>query len=540
MTPSSIDHWSRGWRGPLLAALVALAAALPGLIALPATDRSEARLAESSAQMIERGDLAAAVVDDQASDRRPAGLHWLQAAGAAASSDAEARHIWAYRWPALAGVMIAAAACAWGAAGLFGSGAGLMAGIILGSSVLLSTAGAIDAPSSLLCAGVTLAVSALGRLYQSVHGVLVSGRITKLLLWLGVGLSAIGGGLLGPACIVLTGAALWLVDRKARWPRSIGWAWGLILIAALVGPSVVAGLVNAADVSASAWPVSAGGGRTPGLQLLASPMLLFPFALLVPAALMLAWRGRREAGVRVALCWLTPSWLLLEFSRGRPLADGLMVYGALAWLGAAAILRDPDALSRRIGGALQILAGAAWIALVVYAAARFGGSSALAWSAAGAVLLALAALGGAALMQTSQPWRGAMLAGLAGLLAHGVVLAGAAPRMQALWLSQRAAAALARAGLDPRSGVTTGPVAVVGFGEPSLTFALGGLTEALSAADAAEAIGEGRPAIVEARQEAAFIAALKASGLSARRAEVISGFDYANGQPMRLSLYGAR
>ena len=164
MTPSLIDRWSRGWRGPLLAALIALAAALPGALALPVTDRDEARLAEASAQMLETGDFTAIAVDDQASDRRPAGVHWLQAAAVAITSNAEARHIWAYRLPALAGAMLAAAACAWGGAALFGAAAGLLAGGLFGASLLLSTAGAVDAPAALLCAGVTLAVSALGRL----------------------------------------------------------------------------------------------------------------------------------------------------------------------------------------------------------------------------------------------------------------------------------------------------------------------------------------------------------------------------------------
>jgi 4-amino-4-deoxy-L-arabinose transferase-like glycosyltransferase len=540
MTTSPIDRWSRGWRGPLLAALVALAAALPGAFALPATDRSEARLAESSAQMIESGDLAVTAVDDQASDRRPAALHWLQAMAVATTSNVEARQIWAYRLPSLAGVMIAAAACAWGAAGLFGADAGLLAGLVLGSSLLLSTAGAIDAPSSLLCAGVTLAVSALGRLYLTAAGALASGRPTRLLLWLGIVLSAIAGGPIGPACIILTGAGLWLADRRAPWLRSLGWGWGLILTAGLLGPSVMAGLINNLDDLRLAGAIAGDGGRSPGLHLLASPLLIFPFALLLPPALALAWRGRREPGVKVALCWLLPSWLVLEFSRGQPLAGGLMIYGALAWLGSAALLREPGLSSRRIGAALQIMAGAIWIAVVLYAAGRFGGPPAVTWGIAGCLLLAAAALGGAALVHGSQPWRAIVLASFSGRSAHGVVLAGAAPRMQALWLSQRAAAALTRAGLDPRSGVVTGPVAVTGFGEPSLTFALGGLTEALSAEDAAEAIGEGRPAIVEARQEAAFLAALRARGRRARRATAIDGFDYANGQTMRLILYAAR
>ena len=541
MTPSPIDRWSQGWRGPLLAALIALAAALPGLMALPATDRGEARLAEASAQMLESGDFTATAVDDQASDRRPAGLHWLQAAAVAATSDAEARRIWAYRLPALAGAMIAAAACAWGGAALFGAAAGLLAGAVLGSSFLLATAGAVDAPSALLCAGVTLAVSALGRLYLAAAGAVASGRGTRVLLWLGMALAALGGGPVGPAAVVLTGAALWLVDRRAPWLRSLGWGWGVILMAALVGPSVVAGAINGADGAAPAWPGPANGERTPGFHLLVSPLLLFPFTLLLPPALALAWSGRREPGVKLALCWMLPSWVVLEFGRGQPLGGGLIFYGALAWLGAAAFLRGAGRLSVRIGAALQMAAALAWIAMVLYAGSRFGTPAALAWCVLGALLLAAAgALGASGLTQGRRPWRAIAAAGLVGLTAHGVVLAAAAPRLQALWLSQRTAAALQKAGLDPRSGVTPGPVAVVGFGEPSLAFALGGLTEALAADEAADAIGEGRPAVVEARQDAAFLAALKAARRQARRVGEIDGYDYADNSRARLILYAAR
>ena len=103
MTPW-LDLWTRGWRGPWLAALIALIAVLPGLIALPVTDRAEARLASASAQMLEDRDLTVAPVDDQAPDRRTLGLHWLQAAGVAlAGEDPEDRRIWAYRLPAAAG-----------------------------------------------------------------------------------------------------------------------------------------------------------------------------------------------------------------------------------------------------------------------------------------------------------------------------------------------------------------------------------------------------------------------------------------------------
>ena len=81
-----------------------------------------------------------------------------------------------------------------------------------------------------------------------------------------------------------------------------------------------------------------------------------------------------------------------------------------------------------------------------------------------------------------------------------------------------------------------GPVALVGFGEPSLTFALGGLTDALTPEAAAQAVRNGRPAIVEASQEPAFLAAL-APG-QAHKAGEVDGFDYADRAPVQLMLYG--
>jgi len=536
MTPS-LDRWTRGWRGPSLAALIALIAALPGLLALPVTDGAEARLALASAQMLDDGDLTATAVDDQAPDRRPLGVHWLQAAAVALTTpDTDNRRIWAYRLPAASGVMIAAAACAWGGAALFGPATGFLAGAVLGASLLVSTAGAIDAPGALTAGGVTLAVASLGRQRLAAGGGLKAGRRTRILFWLGVALAALGGGPIGPLAVVMTGAALWLAERRAAWLAPLGWGWGLILMAALVGPSIVAGAMAGDSGLAAAWPDLGAGARTPGFQLLLSPLLLFPFALVLPAGLLAARRAPRDAAVRLALCWLIPAWLLLEFSRGQPFTGGLLVYGALAWLCAVAVRDGIGPWAARIGAGLQLAAGAILIALGLYAAYRFGDAAAQAWAAASAILVAAAALAGAALLQRGHARRAVAVAGVLGVLAHGAALAGAGPRLHTLWVSQRAASALAAAGLDPRAGVLPGPVALTGFGEPSLTFALGGLTEALSPQAAAEAVRNGRPAIVEEAQEPAFLAAM-APG-QARKAGEVDGFDYADRSPVRLILYG--
>ena len=125
MERPDLDRLILGWRGPLLAALVALLAGLPGLLMTPVLDRTEARTVQVSARMLDRGDWVDTRYDKEDRLRTAAGLHWLQAASTAAFSDVEDRDIRPYRLPSLLGAMLAAWACAWGASALFGAGATL-------------------------------------------------------------------------------------------------------------------------------------------------------------------------------------------------------------------------------------------------------------------------------------------------------------------------------------------------------------------------------------------------------------------------------
>jgi hypothetical protein len=285
-----------------------------------------------------------------------------------------------------------------------------------------------------------------------------------------------------------------------------------------------------------AWLNGGSGERAPGFQLLIAPLLTFPFALLLPAGLLAMRRAGRDLPTRLAVCWLLPTWVLLEFTRGQAPARGLAVYGALAWLCALAARDGIGAFAARAGATLQALTAAVFVAGLLYLAQRFGDGQAPLWAGLAAGLAAAAGLIPAALLIGGRTGPAVACAGLLGLLAHGAALYGLAPRLEGLWTARRTAAALAAAGLDPRAGVTPGPVSVVGYGEPSLDFALGGQTDAETPEEAAAALRTGRPAIVEARQEDAFLAAARTAG-PLRRAAETEGFDYANGSTVRLEIY---
>ncbi|CAN7198627.1 glycosyltransferase family 39 protein [Phenylobacterium sp. LjRoot219] len=540
---------SRGWRGPALAALIAFLAGLPGLLAVPPLDRDESRFAQATAQMLESRDFVVIRYQDQPRFKKPVGIHWMQAFSVSLFSDPAVRAIWAYRLPSLAGAMLAAAACAWGAAAFFGRPAGLLAGALLGSTLLLSTEALIAKTDAMLCGMTTLAMAALARIYAAARDGPPAPRSAVWLFWTAIGVAALVKGPIGPMTVALAIVLLALLDRRPAWLVGLKWWWGLVIVAVIVGPW--AGAVTVAT-DGGFWtqafggdlaPKLAGGqethGAPPGYHTLLAPLLTFPMTLLLPAAAVTAWRRWREPGVRFAIAWLVPVWLVFEAMPTKLVHYPLPAYGALAWLAAAALVEPIGPRARWTGAILSALVGLLLAAAVGYILATYGDRSDAPVAVIAAVLLAAAGLVGAALLVRDKPREAAIAAILLGAAGHAALTAGVAPRLEPLWLSARVEAALEQARLLPRQGVADAPVAVTGYAEPSLVFALGTPTELTTPEAAAQAIAENRPAVVEDRKAAAFHRALASLGVQARQVGAVKGLDYSNGDEMTLRIYVA-
>lgn len=549
MIPTALDRWVQGWRGPVLAALVAFLAGAPVLFALPPLDRDESRFAQASAQMLESGDIVSIRLQDQPRDKKPVGIYWLQALSVDALSSAEARQIWAYRLPSLLGAMLAAAACAWGAAAFWPAGAAAIAGAVLGASFLLSSEAAIAKTDAAQCGAITLMMAAFARIYANSKGGAQAGGLTRLLFWIGLAAASLIKGPVALLVALFAGAVLWTWDRKAPWLRHMGWGWGVVILTVVIGPWAAA-ITIATDggfwvsaVGGDLAPKLAGGheshGAPPGLHLLLSPLLAFPASMLIPAALVYGWKNRAATGTRFAIAWLVPTWLMFELLPTKLVHYTLPAFGALAWLMAAALTQPTGRWARWIGVGLIAFAALTFAAVALYATVEYG-EGAGDWSLAGvAALLFLATAAAGAFGLWREDWRGLAAALALGVVAHGWLAAVLAPRLEPLWLSQRVARALHGEGLDPRNGVTPGPVAVAGYGEPSLVFALGTPTQLTDASGAADAIADGRPAVVEDRVDKDFRAALAARGLRARQAAIVPGVNYSDGDDERLVIYQA-
>jgi len=546
MKRPNLDHYIAGWRGPLMAALLTLVAGLPGLLLLPPLDRDESRYAQATSQMLESGDFVDIRFQDEPRWKKPVGIYWMQALAVATTSRVENRDIAPYRIPSLLGAMLAAAACAWAGAALFGQRAGFLGGILLGATFLLSSEAGIAKTDAMLCGAITLSMAALARIYMAARADQPPQRLHKLLFWLGLGLSILIKGPIGLIVVIPAMIALSVWDRDLSWMRRLGWGWGLPLVALIVGPWAIA-ITIATD--GGFWREAIGGdlapklagaqeshGGFPGMYLVLAPLLFFPATLMLPAALSTGWQRRGEPAVRFMVCWLVPAWLIFEAAPTKLWHYTLPTFGAVALLAAAALTRPIGVISRRLGAILTVFAGTLIIGITLYGLTEFGTSTAQTWATLTIAFTAGAAAIGAFLLLNRAATSAVIASVVLGIVAHAA-LAGTLRQLRPLAIAPRLETTLEQANLHPRQGRITGPVAITGFHEPSFVFLTGRATELTDAEGAARALAEGRPAIVEAHDADAFHQSSARLGVTGRAVGVVTGHNYSSGDDVSLTVY---
>lgn len=547
---------ARGHRGPLIAALVALLVALPCALIVPPLDRDESRFVQASSQMLETHDYININVQQTPRYKKPVGIHWLQVLAVKLTSKVEKRQIFPYRWPSILGAALAAFACAWGASRAFGTRVGAKAGLLFAVSFMLSTEAFIAKTDATLCGLTTLMMVCLSQVYLRNRDIARGEarpkmKWVKLLFWLALAGTIMIKGPIGPMILATTIFTLWGWDRKIRWAGSLGWGWGLILVLLICGPWFVAITVASDgqfwvgavghDLATKLNGGSEGHFMWPGYHLGLLPITLFPASWLLGGALQAAIGRRREPAVRFAIAWFLPAFIIFELSPTKLPHYPLPTFGALIWLCAIGMDMPRKVWANAINIVAGLLGGVVLTVLAIAGYKMYGQGLAVLYVIAVAIgALGLAGFGGWRLLRrkTMEGERlsfGALLAG--GAVAH-LALVGLVVQLHPLWVSKLMEQALVRAHLDPRGGIVAGPVAVLGYAEPSFVFAMGTSTELDNddAKAAADALSDGRPVFVESRFEAPFQAAAKAEGLTPHAVSLVKGHNY-NGHDVSLTLY---
>lgn len=544
-----------GWmarRWWLTLGLLCLVLWTPGVLSLPPLDRDESRFAQSSKQMLETLNFIDIRFGHVPRYKKPAGIYWLQAAATAVAGFGDRSHIWTYRLPSLFGGLLAVLLCFWCARAFASAEVAWLGAALMATSLLLTAEATIATTDAVQLACLLGAMGVILRAYLASRDPNAPAPGMRLVL---AGWAAFAAGILikGPvvaAVCVVTILALIAWDRGAwRWLKTLRPLVGIGLTILIVAPWAIAitlqshGQFYQQSLGNDFAAKLAGGqeshGAPPGYFLALVTLTFWPAILFVVPGLGAALRDASTPATRFLLAWAGASWAMFEIVPTKLPHYVLPAYPALAILAAVWMLAPRDAKPARwqpvlfYVSAVQFLLGVAAFAAAAVLLPHYYGAGGTWW------LMALGGLGAvlgiAALIAylRRRALGAAGFAALAVLVFYPALTAGAAPRLDELWVSPRAAALVARHALpgDP-------PAALAGYTEPSLVFLLGTetrLTDGNGAAEIGSALGG--LALVEDSERSAFLAHLAELEADAVPVDQLSGLNYSRGRKVHITLY---
>ncbi len=537
-----------GYRAWLWLVLLCAALYLPGLASLPAMDRDESRFMQASRQMAQTGDTIRIRFLDKARNKKPAGIHWMQAASVKLLSTPESTALWPYRLPSVLGATAAVLfAFALGLLFLDRRGAFLGAALLASSFVLVVEAHTAKTDAVLLGA-IVAAQYALARIYLDGRSGAVTGWRVAILFWAALAVGILIKGPVPVAVVFLTLAALLVTDRQARFLRGLRPLVGLPLLLLIAAPWYLA-IILADDT----FLREAGGrdflgkllaaqeqhGAPPGAYAVILIVAFAPASLFVWQALRWSWTWRREAAVRFCLCWILPFWLVLELTPTKLPHYILPTFPALALLIAMAVQAAE-------AGEFRWLQHWASRALYLVGLLLIGGFAVLAFllpivtenGFVWAGLVPILAVAAVSLYTVPRLWRGeirpALLASaVAAPLVFAPVLSAVAPAVSDLWISREIGRKVAALELPAGTRFFAS-----GYTEPSLAFYLGsGLRLTLPAAPGAGLPEQSWLAVIRDDRVGKFREAMARQGLAVRAVGTVSGLNYSRGRRTTVTLF---
>jgi 4-amino-4-deoxy-L-arabinose transferase-like glycosyltransferase len=460
-------------RANVLALLaLCLAVYLPGIIRLPAVDRTEVIYAETTRDMVARRTWLDPRYGEAVHAFRPIGTFWAQAVAATLAGADNARNISVYRIPGFIAVTLSVLALYWLAAPIVGAGTALIASGLFAVAPLTVVVSNLAIAEGLSLLPATVAMLALLRIYVAPRD--EDARRLAIAFWTALGFGVLVNALLVPILVIATLIALRFMDRDLWWLGKLNAARGLPVAFVIAAPwiivrflqdgvpfsgfdfaGVLRALGGAQDMKARAWP---------GTFVLAAALGFLPGTALLAPTLLKLWNGRDAKSARFLLAWIIGYLIYLEAISSKPgtymvqtmfpafaiavasLAtsdDGkipLPKFNAIPWpplaaLFALALLAAPYAAVHE-HPPLWIIALAAVIAALFYWSAREGRAGHLVcWAGVGIAALGLFAI---------------------------TLLGGVLPGISKIWPMQQIQRAFAQC--------PAAPVGILGFVEPTSRF----------------------------------------------------------------------
>lgn len=525
---------------------------VPGLASIPPLDRDESRFTQATKQMIETGDFIEIRFQEEARNKKPIGIYWMQAITAGWLTVEPHNAIWAYRVPSvIAGILAVLFVFGLGRK-LFDEEVGLISAGLLASSLLVIGESHIAKTDAVLLACVAAAQLLVAEFFVAARQGAPQPRVRySALLGLAVGIGILVKGPMVLFFVGLTVIALSIWEGRWGWISTMRPMFGLGILILINVPWLVAiGLVTSGqyftdsigqDFFGKALTSQESHWGPPGYYLVSLLVGFWPGWLFLAPGIVYAIARSREGAVRFLIAWIVPAWIILELAPTKLPHYPLPIYPALALLCGAAVMAGVresrsflDNLPVKIGAVLWLMVTIALVgAALFYVPGAYGtGDSVFLWLLA---IPVIGAAGIAVLFLLRGEGENASAAAIAsGAVFAAVILAAVMPRLDQVMVSRRAGDLIARSGAVPKA------VSIVGFHEPSIVFQVGTQIKlAQSASDAADHLTKepNAVALVEQRFDAEFHQRLTQQNYVAQKLGEVKGLNYSNGKQVVLSLY---
>ena len=514
---------------------------------VPPMDRDESRFAQASRQMLQSGDYVTIRFQDELRAKKPAGIYWLQSASAALLGDAD---IASYRFVNLLALLVSIFMFYHIGLRLYEPATALAASAAFASGFLVLAEAHLAKTDTVLMLLVMVQQWALMRIYLDRDKTTAKPSAHWIFFWTALAAGILVKGPIAPAIAILTIAVLIVWHRGAGWVRPLRLGRGLILMAVICMPWAI--LVTIAtngafldiavtgDFLAKVQSGQESHGAPPFTYLALFGVLLWPASLLLPSALLHIKAMLAQDSTRFLLAWLVPFWVMIELIPTKLPHYPLPVVPAavllLLWSVDRVVTLSPLRQKFYLAGQYVFLAlGVGLVAAVMAGAVMFGGQSMrLAVGLAVITLLfaGLAVWQGHRWIQIGE-YRHLMGLFTAGILVHFVIFAGVVPQLSRIHIADAVAQNLASSGRQPAA------IAAAGYHEPSLVFLLGRDVLLVDSREAALFLAEAPDgvALVEARQQTAFLDMARRLGLRLATPEQLSGYNMSKGQDVVILIY---
>lgn len=484
----------------LIAALVGLSLItfLPGFFSLPILDRDEARFVQTSAQMVQSGDIIDLRLGDSPRYNKPVGIYWLQAGFASLTGAPEV--VQSYRAISQIGALgvvlmtFAIARLVLPISGAFAAAA------LMGSTLVLGGEARIGKTDAMLLFTILMAIYVpLRAAFQAeARDGTIKFDETKPIGWLSFVMfwGALSAAVLikGPIVFAVTLPLLlfiWVKSRSAAIFSYLRSSLGILFFLALVLPWYIAITIQSdgqfwhaslvRDFLGKIHQEQESHGAPIGTYLALFWITFFPASMVFAATLPAIWRARRSLWMQMALVWVVPMWIGFELASTKLPHYVMPTYPAIAITVIWAAWRDYEANQAQSKYALILAAIIGLVPIAVLGAFAYGAEmvrSTLSihfYIGAGLTVIFVPIFW---IMIVRRAWQGVGIFAFAVSFSIALALYPSLARMERLWPSNALAA---EANLAPNCEFW-----VAGYWEASLLFLTNRNVNFASGADVAE------------------------------------------------------